>query len=184
MVVLVVVAALTLAACSTNDPKYRPGTLPPLSPTPTAVASSSASPSPTGTRGMADKDQVRVVYLGFVRHYQQAEDQPAGRRRAFLSQWMTDPGLASMTKAIDQQVAQHRHSSGRFRPNIMSIKVSGSTAIVDDCLDQRHFHMKDTRTGKVVGGGSDFLWAVVTLKKAAEGWRVSNPSYRNKTCVP
>lgn len=183
---LAVLVALVLGGCSNDDPKYKPGTLPPLSPSGSASGSASTTPtaSPTGTQGLSDKEQVKAVYLGFIRHYQQAEDQPPARRRSFLAQWMTDPGLTSMTKAIDKQVEEHKHSSGHFAVNIISIKVSGSTATVDDCLDQRHFDMKDTRTGKVVGEGSDFVWTLVRMKHTEVGWRVSKPTYRNKSCVP
>lgn len=181
---LAALASLSLVGCSHSDSRYRPGTLPPLSPSSAASVSTTRKPAPTGTQGLSDRDQIKSIYVQFVRHYQQAEDQPAAQRRAFLSRWMTDPGLSSMTEAIDRQVAEHKHSSGKFSPHIMSIRVTGSTATVNDCLDQRHFHMKDTRTGKVVGDGSDFLWTVVTLSHTAVGWRVSNPSYRNKTCVP
>lgn len=173
-----------LVGCSNDDPSYEPGTLPPLSAPETTSTPAMRTSTPSSTHQVSDKDEIRAIYVGFVRHYQQAEDEPAARRKAYLSRWMTDPGLSSMSQAIDQQVAQHKHSSGRFSPNIVSIKISGPTAVVSDCLDQRHFHMKDTRTGKVVGGGSDFLWTVVTLKQTEEGWRVSNPSYRSKECVP
>lgn len=176
--------ALSLVGCASDNPDERPGTLPPLTPTETTSSGRTTTPTPSSTHSKSDKEEIRTVYVGFVRHYQQAEDQPATRRMAFLSRWMTEPGLSSMTRAIDQQVAQHKHSSGTFKPHIMSITISGSTATVNDCLDQRHFHMKDTRTGKIVGGGSDFLWTVVTMKHTQEGWRVSNPSYRNKACVP
>lgn len=179
---LALLCAAILIGCTHGDPKYRPGTLPPLSPSETPSDSVTPTQTPSGTQGISDKDQVNAVYLGFLKNYPEAQDVPKARRRLYLSRWMTEPGLSSMVKGINDEVAQHQRNVGGFVPHIMSIRVSGTTATVNDCMDQSKFDVKDTRTGKIVSSGPDHVWTVVYMKKTPDGWRVSHPTWKHRSC--
>lgn len=175
---LVGIVASILVACSKDDPNYKPGTLPPIS---SSVAT--ATSKPTDTRVTSDKDEVEAVYRGFLKHFPSAQDVPKARRRSYLAQWMTDPGLSSMVKGINKQVDSHQRIVGTYTPHIRSIRMKGRSATVSDCVDQSHFNVRDTRTGKIVSNGPDRVWTVVYMKRTAEGWRVSDPTWRRKSCT-
>lgn len=183
MVGLALVVAMTVTGCAKDDPKYRPGTLPPLSPSKTMFTPITRAPTPRGTDAMSDKEQVKAIYVGFVKHYPAAQDVPKEGRRKYLSQWMTEPGLSAMVKGVNEEVAQHQRNFGAFVPHIMSISVRGTRATVNDCMDQSRFNVKDTRTGKVVSSGPDRVWTIVYMKRTSDGWRVSHPTWKRQSCT-
>lgn len=183
---LVAVVFLVLSGCSNNDPRYHPSTLAPLTQSPTDAASASpvGSPTPTGTQGMQDKDQVNAIYVEFLANYRRAQDLDAPRRRSYLAAWMADPGLSDAVKVFAQQHRNHQRSTGNLVPRILSIHVSGDTASVNACVDQRKFNIVDSRTGKVLtGGGSATYWAVASLRRTAIGWRIVKLTDRRKKCA-
>jgi hypothetical protein len=182
---LAVLVALVFSACSNDDPKYRPGTLPPLSPSDSTSGAPSPAPSASGTQGMSDRQQVRTMYLDFIGHYPAVQKQPEGRRQQFLSTWMVDPALSAMKHSIDRQLANHERVDGLAVPHIMSIRVTGTSAVVNDCADQSRVRTVDTRTGRTIDDStSPTTWLVTWMKKTAAGWRVSRLGYRDKSCVP
>jgi hypothetical protein len=182
---LVVLVAIVLSACSSDDPKYRPGTLPPLSPSASPSGSPSPTPSASATQGLSDREQVRAVYLDFITHYPAVQTQPRDRRQQFLSTWMVDPALSAMKRSIDRQVSNHERVDGLAIPHIMSIRVTRSNAVVNDCADQSRVHTVDTRTGRSIDkSASPTTWLVTWLKRTNAGWRVDRLGYRDKSCVP
>lgn len=182
---LAVLVAFVIGACSTNDPKYRPGTLPPLSPSAPTSASTSPTASASGTQGMSDREQIRALYVDFIRHYPAVQRQPGSRRQQFLSTWMVDPALSAMKRSIDRQMAHHERVDGLAIPHIMSIQIAATSATVNDCADQSRVRKVDTRTGRTIDdSGSSTTWLVTWLKKTDVGWRVSRLGYRDKSCAP
>lgn len=180
---LALVVAMALTGCTDDDPKYSPGTLPPLSPTETTSTPVTGAPSPSRTHGMSDEEQVKTVYIGFVKHYPLAQNVSKSSRRKYLSRWMTEPGLSTMVEGINDEVEQHQRNVGAFVPHIMSISVKGSSATVSDCMDQSKFNVRDTRTGKIVSTGPDRVWTIVYMKRTSNGWRVSHPTWKRQSCT-
>lgn len=182
MPALVVVAAASLGACG-EDPQ--PPSLPPLTETPTpSSASPSGRPSGTSTQGLSDKQQVEILYLDFLANYRKAQDRPKKARRAYLSRWMIDPALTQITGSINGQEQAHQRSAGKYESNIISIRLKGSDATVDDCVDQSGFVIKDTKTGEVVSDdSSDYFWAVATMKKTKKGWRIDQTGSEKEACT-
>lgn len=178
-------ALLTLApvACTHDDPGRRYGSVSPLPP---GSASPTATPTttPTGTQGMSDQAQVKALYLDFTARNMRVQDYPRSRWRSYLSQWTTDPALTQFIDGTKAQLGKHQRFEGEFRPHIFSVKVGEKTATVNDCTDQSHTRLRDTRTGKVaVRGPKTHAWIVARLKKTSAGWRIYYTNVRNQSCV-
>lgn len=183
---LVAMVTLTLGGCSNDDPRYHPSTLAPLtqSQTGSLSASPTRSPTPTGTQAMPDEAQVNTVYVEFIGNYRRAQDLDASERRPYLARWMADPGLGDAVRVFAEQQRNHQRSTGKLVPRIISTHVSGDSATVNACVDQRKFNLVDSRTGKVLtAGGSPTYWAVASLRRTAHGWRIVKLTDRRKKCA-
>lgn len=179
----VVAALLTLAvaACSHHDPGSRYGSVSPLPP---HSASPTPTPTPTGTQGMSDQAQVKALYLDFMRHYPQAQMMSEAHRRTFLRQWLADPVLTRYLDSIQAQVGKHQRFEGMLRPRIIGAKVSGTAAVVDDCLDASHGYVRDVRTKRIIARNPKTrVWNVARLKKTSAGWRIYDTRPRSESCV-
>lgn len=184
-VLVTAIALLAVAGCGPGE-REKPATLPPVTPGDSSSGETSIqspSPSATTTHGLSDEEQVRAIYVAFLARYREGQDMQKVERKRHLSQWMTDPALSSTVEGIEEQRKAHKRSYGEFTPHIMSTKLSGDTATVNDCVDQSDFVLKNTRTGKIEGGESpDRFWSVATLEKTPSGWRVSFTKVKDESC--
>lgn len=183
--IVLAACAVLLTATSGCGPgeDEQPATLPPV--TPSTTAPTSPSPVPTRTEGLSDKAQVRTVYTEFLIHHLDAQDQPKESRRKFLSQWMIDPALRTHLEDFNRQQKDHQRTSGQYKSNIIEIRVKRDDATVEDCIDQRSYKLRDSRTGRTLAVDSedDFFWGVTTLRRVRDGWRVDQTGYKDETCT-
>lgn len=163
------------SACR-NDPHLSPTTVSPL---PSAV---SASPTTSGTYGLSDADQVRAIYKEFAVENWAAERLPQSKRRSYLARWMIDPALARYVEGMALLRKRGRIDKGRPVSHLMGVRVSRNTAVLNDCSDQSKVTTV-TSKGKVVDRGARHTWLVVTMKRTATGWRVSDTNIRDKSCA-
>ncbi|MBO0826741.1 MAG: hypothetical protein J2P24_03080 [Streptosporangiales bacterium] len=178
-----VAALLTvgLAACSHDDPGSRYGSVSPLPP---HSATPTPTPTPTGTQGMSDQAQVKALYLDFIVHYTKAQDMPKSKRRTYLSRWLIEPGLTRYEQGIQEQLDKHERFEGAFESRVFSVKVSGSSATIDDCAGQSRTLLRSTKTGKVIiHGPKRRAWITAKMKHTEAGWRIYYTNSPSRSCA-
>lgn len=175
-------ATLSSAVSScTGAPDEKGGTLPPL--TPTARSSSIAASASVGSSQM-ETEEVRSVYLGFLKSYVRAQRVSPRLRATYLAKWLAEPRLTDTVKSLAYDEKHYIRTVGADRSHIIDIEQSGSRATVEDCLDRTHIYAVDSRTGNRINGsrGPGHFWVTTMLRKTSMGWRVYKAKHEARRC--
>lgn len=139
------------------------------------------------TRPLTASQQVAAAYAGYWQAYAAAmTSQSPVRARAILAPYDPASQIPQQIRSLKRVWAAHDIAYGGAVPHILSIRVTGSSALLHDCLDLSHFGVEDTQTSQVVAGsfGQPRLNVYVTLMLAGGRWRVSNMQPVEVPCAP
>ena len=140
-----------------------------------------ASPPPT------PEQVVAADYAGYWQAYGQAMTAGnAARARQLLAPY-TAPGTIGRLLASLQRVwAAHDQAYGAAQPHVLGVQITGSRALLHDCLDLSHFGVLDRATGRVVSSsfGLPDRDYYITLVLSGGRWLVSNMEPVEVPCQP
>jgi hypothetical protein len=146
-----------------------------------------AAPAALTSPALTDRQRVIAAYSGYWQAYAAAmSSQNAARARAILAPY-DQPSAISQAIRADQLVwAAHETAYGTAATHVLSVHVSGRSALVHDCLDLSHFGATDTRTWRVVPDsfGLPRLNFYVTLSLSRGRWLVSDMQPVVVPCKP
>jgi hypothetical protein len=159
-------------------------------PTVTLPAKASAPatiPAAPSSAPLTPRQVVEADYAGYWTAYAQAmtAGTPAGAR-AILSPYATPATIPSLISALRKVWAAREVASGAAVTHPLSVQVTGSRALLHDCLDLSHFGVASRATGLVVSDsfGLPNRNFYVTLLLAGGRWRVSNMQPVEVPCTP
>jgi hypothetical protein len=171
-------AALAAAACGGQAPTV---SLP--------AKGGTAAPSPAVLTGPARTpvQAVTAAYQGYWQAYAAAmSSSRPGRARAILAPYSTPGGIATLIGSLRRVWRAGDVAYGGAVTHVRSVRVTGRSASVHDCLDLSHFGVLDKTTGQVVPNsfGLPDLNYYVTLELSGGRWRVSNMTPVEVPCTP
>lgn len=158
--------ALGLAACASQASAALP-----------RKATGLAAPAPLSSPRLSPRQQVAAAYVGYWQAFSAAmSSQNPARARAILASYDQPSAVSRAVKADQLLWAAHEIAYGSAVTHILSVQVTGSRALLHDCLDLSHFGAQDTRTGRVVPGsfGLPRLNFYITLVLSRGQWLVSD----------
>ncbi|HEY7144797.1 MAG TPA: hypothetical protein VH637_11155 [Streptosporangiaceae bacterium] len=123
------------------------------------------------------REQVLTAYTGYWQANTAAVDAGnAAAARKLLARYMTPAALPGVLAALEPDWARHAVSSGSPVLHIQSVKVTGSRAVVHDCVDLSHAGLASARTGAVYSRsfGSSHANYYADLVLTGHRWLVSN----------
>jgi len=171
--------ALAATACG-NQPANVP--LPPKAGTASA-APAAAVTGPAATPAQA----VAAAYRGYWQAYAGAMTAgSAGQAEPILAPYEAPAGMPQLIKTLKLVWAAHEIAYGGAVTHVKSVQITGTRAILNDCLDLSHFGAVDQATGRVVpeSFGLPNLDYYVTLLRTGGRWRVSNMQPVEVPCKP
>jgi len=130
---------------------------------------------------------VAGAYQGYWRAYAAAMTaSKPGRARHILAPYEAPSGMPTLIGSLRRVWAAHDVAYGGAITHVKSVHITGSSAMVHDCLDLSHFGVLDTATGRVVPDsfGLANLNYYVTLELSGGRWRVSNMQPVEVPCKP
>jgi hypothetical protein len=149
----------------------------------TAAAGQAGASGP----GRTPRQLVAGAYQGYWRAYAAAMTaSDPGRARRLLAPYQAPAGMPRLIGSLRRVWAAHDVAYGAAITHLKDVRISGSTAMVHDCLDLSHFGVLDTATGRVVPDsfGLANLNYYVTLELSGGRWRVSNMQPVEVPCTP
>ncbi len=164
-------AGLALAAAVAGCAGQADAGLPPK-PAGQAPAAAALTDPHLGTR-----EQVLAAYTGYWQASSAAVDAgSAASARVLLARYLTASAIPGVIAALRPDWADHAVSAGSPVLHIMSIKITGSHALVHDCVDLSHAGLANARTGRVYprSFGSAHVNFYADLVRSRAGWLVSN----------
>jgi hypothetical protein len=171
--------ALTAAACggqAANVPlPAKAGTAP------AAPAAVTAGPAPT------PQEAVATAYRGYWQAYAAAMTAAnAAQARTVLAPYEAPAGMPQLIKTLQVVWAAHEVAYGGAVTHVKSVQITGTRAILNDCLDLSHFGAVNRVTGQIVpeSFGLPNLDYYVTLLRTGDRWRVSNMQSVEVPCKP
>lgn len=179
--VLLVVAAVALGACSTDDPSALP--LPSTStgivseaPSETLEPSASASAQPSAPVLSADEQAVLDAYRAFWAALDLAQADPP-RSQDHLAPVAVGAQFEQTNSAIKADFLAGEVSEGAPVLNPRVASIVGDTAVIQDCQDTRNAVRKDAETGEVllIGLAEDSVES--TLQRVEGTWKVAATTY-------
>jgi hypothetical protein len=142
-----------------------------------------AAGAPSSGTAESESNAVRSAYREFVTALERADSLPDADRKQHLSQYMVDPQLAHVLKAVEQHKADQVTTYGSVIVQINSVQVDKSEAVLRDCQDARYAGLRSTRTGKKINRGIEKRHVQATLKKGPDRrWRVSKHILLGEGC--
>jgi hypothetical protein len=127
--------------------------------------------------GLAAREQVISAYTGYWQANSAAVDAGnAAAARAVLAPYVTASAIPGFVAALRPDWAGHAVSAGSPALHILSITVTGSRALVHDCIDLSHAGLQNARTRKVYprSFGSPHANFYADLVLSQSRWLVSN----------
>jgi hypothetical protein len=162
--------ALAAAACGSQQ---APSVALPAKASGQAAVPPAASSSPPPT----PEQVVAADYAGYWQAYGQAmtAGNAAGARH-ILAPYAAPATLGRLVASLAKVWAAHDQAYGAAQVHVLSVDITGSSALLHDCLDLSHFGVLDKTTGRVVS--SSFGLAdrdyYITLVLSGGRWLVSN----------
>lgn len=181
MALLALGTVLALAnGCGGEGSETEGGTLPPLSSDTSAAQSVTQNPPASEE----EESAVRSAYLSYLPTYRHAQELPPTLRKRYLSRWEVDPQLTRDLKDLARDDRVHYRDMGSEISHIMSVRVEGSKATVDDCLDRGKTYVVDSRTGRRIDGTNGYrhIWAITRFRRVGRYWLVYDTAARRMTC--
>jgi hypothetical protein len=173
--------ALAAAACGTSQaPSVA---LPAKGSAATAVPAAASSSSAPAT----PQQVVAAAYAAYWQAYAQAMTAGnAPSARGILAPYAAAGTIARLVSALQRVWAAHDAAYGAAQPHVLGVTITGSRALVHDCLDLSHFGVVDTTTGRVVSdsfglANRDYY---ITLVLSGGRWLVSNMEPVEVPCQP
>jgi hypothetical protein len=173
-------AVLAVAACGTTQAASvalpAKGSAAPAVP---AVAPSAAAATP--------QQVVAADYAGYWQAYGQAMTAGnAASARAILAPYAAAGVIGRLVSSLHGVWAAHDEAYGAAQPHVLGVTITGTRALLHDCLDLSHFGVLDKATGRVVSGSfgladRDYY---VTLVQSGGRWLVSNMEPVEVPCQP
>ena len=137
------------------------------------VASAAAATDPQpGVR-----EQVLAAYEGYWQATGAAVNAAqAGQARALLAPYLTPGAIPGVLAALRPDWAEHALSAGSPVLHILSVKITGTRALVHDCVDLSQAGLADARTGRPYprSFGSAHANFYADLVLSGSRWLVSN----------
>jgi hypothetical protein len=137
------------------------------------VASAAAATDPQpGVR-----EQVLAAYEGYWQATGAAVNAAtAGPARALLAPYLTPGAIPGVLAALRPDWAEHAVSAGSPVLHILSVKITGTRALVHDCVDLSQAGLADARTGRPYprSFGSAHANFYADLVLSGSRWLVSN----------
>ena len=130
---------------------------------------------------------VTAAYRGYWQAYAAAMTSSSPRRaRALLAPYSAPGGTTALISSLRRVWRAHDVAYGAAVTHVLSVRVTGQTASVHDCLDLSHFGVLDKTSGQVVPNsfGLPDLNYYVTLELSGGRWRVSNMTPVEVPCTP
>jgi hypothetical protein len=139
------------------------------------------SPPPT------PEQVVAVDYAGYWQAYGQAMTAGnAARARQLLAPWTAAGTIGRLIASLQRVWAAHDQAYGAAQPHVLGVEITGSRALLHDCLDLSHFGVLDKATGRVVSNsfGLPDRDYYITLVLSGGRWLVSNMEPVEVPCQP
>ncbi|GAA3386443.1 hypothetical protein [Cryptosporangium minutisporangium] len=177
-------ACLLVGAACSGAENY--GSLPPAAPSAaSAGASSAGEPSAASPPHSAVEVDVLAQYTRFwAEALPAAAAAPANRRVAVLAPVTTEPELSHVVRSLAVLEANGQTNYGADVPVQQVVRVDGSLALVEGCLDSSRSGVAEASTGAPVTRGVPRNPVRANLVRGTDGrWRVSAVTYpRGATC--
>jgi hypothetical protein len=170
--------ALTITACGGQAASV---VLPPKGHQPTVTPAALSGPAHT------PKQAVAAAYRGYWRAYAAAMTAGnAARAKRILAPYNAPGGLPQLIKSLKVDWAAHDVAYGGAITHVKSVQITGTRAILHDCLDLSHFGALDKKSGRVVptSFGLPDLDYYISLVLTAGRWKVSNMQPVEVPCKP
>lgn len=139
------------------------------------------SPPPT------PEQVVAADYAGYWQAYGQAMTAGnAARARQLLAPWTAAGTTGRLIASLQRVWAAHDQAYGAAQPHVLGVEITGSRALLHDCLDLSHFGVVDKATGRVVSNsfGLPDRDYYITLVLSGGRWLVSNMEPVEVPCQP
>ena len=165
--------ALILSGCSEDKPRA-------AEPTPTTA---SASPSESATPA-GEQQLILAQYAKFWASLTGVSRMPADQRRAALSEFTVDPELKSLLAGMVATDRKGQVFYGAAVPSATEASLSpdGLRAVINDCQDSRNSGLARRSDLAPLTKGVAKNHVVVTMKKAADVWKIYFISYPKTPC--
>ena len=172
-------AVLAVAACGSTQ---APGVALP------AQGSASAAVPAVAPSAAATPQQVAAA--DYARYWQAyAGAMTAGNAasaRSILAPYAAASTITRLLTSLRAVWAAHDEAYGAAQTHVLGVTITGTRALVHDCLDLSHLGVLDKATGRVVSGSfglanRDYY---VTLVLSGGHWRVSNMEPVEVPCQP
>ena len=163
-------AGLTLALTAVGCASQASAGLPPK-------AQDRASPAALTAPQPDPRAQVLAAYAGYWQATGAAVDAgQAGQARALLAPYLTPGAIRGVLAALRPDWAEHAVSAGSPVLHILSVKITGTRALVHDCTDLSQAGLADARTGRPYprSFGSAHANFYADLVLSGSHWLVSN----------
>jgi hypothetical protein len=155
---------------------------------PARVPASAAVPAAASPSGPPTPHQVVAAdYAAYWQAYARAmtSGDPASARE-ILAPYAAASTLARLVSSLQRVWAVHDEAYGAAQPHVLGVTITGSRALLHDCLDLSHFGVLDQTTGRVVSdsfglANRDYY---ITLVLSGGRWLVSNMEPAEVPCQP
>ena len=180
--VMLVVAAVTLGACSTNDSSGLPLPLPSTSSEVVSEAPATLEPSvstsvePSAPVVSADEQAVLDAYRAFYAALDQAQADPP-RSQDFLAPVSTGIQFETTNGTIKAAFLDGVESLGSPVLNPAVASIDGDIAMVHDCQDTSGVQSRQKDTAEVLTIGSNPDSATTQLTRVDGVWKVSGTDF-------
>jgi hypothetical protein len=161
--------ALAVVACGTQQAP--PVALPARASGRATVPAAPSSPPPT------PEQVVAADYAGYWQAYGQAMTAGnAASARQLLAPYAAASTLGRLIVSLQRVWAAHDQAYGAAQPHVLGVQITGTRALLHDCLDLSHFGVLDKATGQVVSNsfGLPDRDYYITLVLSGGRWLVSN----------
>lgn len=139
--------------------------------------------SPRATASSSVEVIVISAYDAMWSAGQEAERAAAAQRQAILAPYATGSELSDVLSGIAADQADGERSWGQPVPHPYGLRVTGDTATLQDCQDDRAYGVMNPTTGQRLTHGGPRVHLAVTLARGADGaWRVSELRQVNEPC--
>jgi|HubBroStandDraft_2_1064218.scaffolds.fasta_scaffold300238_2 hypothetical protein len=173
-------AVLAVAACGTTQAASVA--------LPAKGSAAAAVPAAAPSAAAATPQQVVAAdYAGYWQAYGQAMTAGnAASARAILAPYAAAGVIGRLVASLHGVWAAHDEAYGAAQPHVLGVTITGTRALLHDCLDLSHFGVLDKATGRVVSGSfgladRDYY---VTLVQSGGRWLVSNMEPVEVPCQP
>jgi hypothetical protein len=156
------------------------------SPQPVSLPATS-QPAPTTAAPISPAAAVAAAYTTFWSADGTAERSDPATAQKLLTPYVSEPYLGHLLTQMDPYRVRDEEAYGYVIPHITSVTVTGDRALVQDCQDQSHAALADSRTGKVIPDtyGQPRATYEATLTLGSDGhWQLTGLEQLATSCEP